>query len=555
MRDYYDLLGVPPDASIEEIKKVYRALAKVYHPDSGTLKGEDAHKRMVLINEAFAVLSDPKSREKYDLSRKHPSDTSAPSAPPPSPPQPIVTPPHLDFGTLFTEQEAVLSFTVDNQGGPASEINFSLSAEDSWYTISNIREAANGATYPLEVEVTVEVTVLAAGQSYSEWIDVSLDGVKARLTLVVDVAGPKADAAKPVVGNNRTAYRLIVALVVVVTIIGVGVTWPFIQQVIPANLPTLSGGGMEDSSAIADSEKHGQVVYTVTSNGQSTIHLFDLGNSKNQSLNVDGYAPSWSPDGSRIAFISKKTGASQVYISDKSGGDLIQITELAGEKSGLSWSPSGSKLAFLNRQDQTGDLYIVDMQAVPFQSSVYRLAGLASEVVWSPNGKILLISVEESGLRRIRKATIPDGQMSILADFDSWNPAWSPDGQYVAMASSSGVYVMNAEGKEQRRLTTTQTWQPSWSSDGRFIAYLSDNGNEQPRPELWLMDSNGRNQRRLTASGCWGYAWSSTGYSLTLTSGDIASQPPELQAWWYDIETGQKEYIFDLNEPSISWLH
>lgn len=63
--DYYKVLGLNKDASINEIKKAYRKLARKYHPDVNP-NDKDAQKKFQQLNEANAVLSDPEKREKYD---------------------------------------------------------------------------------------------------------------------------------------------------------------------------------------------------------------------------------------------------------------------------------------------------------------------------------------------------------------------------------------------------------------------------------------------------------------------------------------------------------
>ena len=63
-RDYYEILGVPRDASSEDLKSAFRRLARQYHPDVN--KSEDAEERFKEINEAYGVLSDADKRAAYD---------------------------------------------------------------------------------------------------------------------------------------------------------------------------------------------------------------------------------------------------------------------------------------------------------------------------------------------------------------------------------------------------------------------------------------------------------------------------------------------------------
>ncbi|HOV79697.1 MAG TPA: molecular chaperone DnaJ [Bacillota bacterium] len=64
-RDYYEVLGVPRNASTEEIKKAYRKLARQYHPDANP-DDKDAEAKFKEISEAYVILADPEKRAKYD---------------------------------------------------------------------------------------------------------------------------------------------------------------------------------------------------------------------------------------------------------------------------------------------------------------------------------------------------------------------------------------------------------------------------------------------------------------------------------------------------------
>ncbi len=64
-KDYYMILGVPPIASLSQIKQAYKRLSKKYHPDVAKDK-QEAERMMKLLNEAYEVLSNPKKRQSYD---------------------------------------------------------------------------------------------------------------------------------------------------------------------------------------------------------------------------------------------------------------------------------------------------------------------------------------------------------------------------------------------------------------------------------------------------------------------------------------------------------
>ncbi|MCU0569505.1 MAG: J domain-containing protein [Oculatellaceae cyanobacterium Prado106] len=67
IRSHYDLLGLHPSASVQQIRSAYRDLSKLYHPDTTTLPPAIAITKFQELNEAYATLSNPERRSSYDL--------------------------------------------------------------------------------------------------------------------------------------------------------------------------------------------------------------------------------------------------------------------------------------------------------------------------------------------------------------------------------------------------------------------------------------------------------------------------------------------------------
>ena len=80
-----------------------------------------------------------------------------------------------------------------------------------------------------------------------------------------------------------------------------------------------------------------------------------------------------------------------------------------------------------------------------------------------------------------------------LTDIQGWDLSWSPDGRQIAFSTLSQIYVMDAEGNNQRPLTTgsEDDRSPAWSPDGKYIAFSRGN-------DIYVMDSDGSNLRQLT---------------------------------------------------------
>ena len=131
-------------------------------------------------------------------------------------------------------------------------------------------------------------------------------------------------------------------------------------------------------------------------------------------------------------------------------------------------------------------------------------AGLASDPVWSPDGRkiafvrlntrlgVYVVNADGSGMRNLTPKPMGAAYAA---------PAWSPDGRKIAFASerdgNSEIYLMNADGSGQRRLTRNLAYDgdPAWSPDGQKITFVS---NRDGRYEVYVMNADGSGQRSLT---------------------------------------------------------
>lgn len=177
MKNHYDLLGLFPNATPEEIKDAYRMMAMVWHPDrfSGNLKlRKFAEERFKEINGAYEVLSDPAKRRTYDEEGRFVTQK----------PKPVVSPKTINFGEIEHGDVVSKTFRVENQGGSVKELNFDY-PPDSWFQLERITPVSEEEMFPLEVEVRVESERLAVGLSYAGSIVVDLDGEKAEVEVLI----------------------------------------------------------------------------------------------------------------------------------------------------------------------------------------------------------------------------------------------------------------------------------------------------------------------------------------------------------------------------------
>jgi WD40 repeat protein len=165
---------------------------------------------------------------------------------------------------------------------------------------------------------------------------------------------------------------------------------------------------------------------------------------------ADGFCPRWSPDGGRILFCGRRS----LSILDLVGAQEYSLLDEAFEEIyfGMDWSPDGKRVAFVGRRDGPRELWIVDAEGAS-KGKTLRLSGnLGGNVAWRPDGKQLAIVVDKRITLIDPDGTQPPGPPIPGQEGDNREPAWSPDGQWLAFSGD------RATPRPTPRLAAARQW-------------------------------------------------------------------------------------------------
>jgi Tol biopolymer transport system component len=211
------------------------------------------------------------------------------------------------------------------------------------------------------------------------------------------------------------------------------------------------------------------------------------------------FDPSWSPDGTQIAYRSDRGDESEIWIMHADGTGQRRLT------AGLSpaWSPDGSSIAYASPgHDPNPPLSGISIMNAD-GSGQHRVPNTdgGEYPTWSPDGKRIAFN---SNLTGDHVMYIVDVDGTDLVDLSSigegWQLQWSPDGRSILFTShrdhpdnSTDVYTMRPNGSGVRRLTHDRAYTPAWSPHGDHILVSA--------PTLLIMDLDGNDVSALPTPG------------------------------------------------------
>jgi Tol biopolymer transport system component len=220
----------------------------------------------------------------------------------------------------------------------------------------------------------------------------------------------------------------------------------------------------------------------------------------------------------RIAFTawSETMDTISLYTVRPDGSDLKRLLTGQASRHGLSWSPSGSQLVFLyNSTNFVAEAEIRVVNADGTGEHTILGPGSFYDPDWSPRGDRIALSQHlADGSQRLFTIK-PDGTdltvVGTRANYD-FSPVWSPDGQQLAFAGNCetagcnrfvmDLWVVNADGTNPRRLTSgieidDDVRDPAWSPDGEWIAFGMQRGFST---DVYRISATGQDLEKLTFS-------------------------------------------------------
>jgi Tol biopolymer transport system component len=244
-------------------------------------------------------------------------------------------------------------------------------------------------------------------------------------------------------------------------------------------------------------------VYTVPVSGGPARQLtFDK---------VQVYGTTWTADGKKIIFSSRRDGSQSLWVVPTAGGEPRRLALGSAEAFNPTISRRGDRLTYLQ-----GDIH-PNLWAVEISGSGGRESGrpqpfLSSAAYdngprFSPDGKKIAFASNRSGDFEIWTCDVADcsePQQLTFLKASSGTARWSPDGTRIAFDSRphghSQILVVSAEGGKALPVTegTAEDKVPSWSSDGAFL-YFSSNRNGAS--QIWKVPANGGQPMQVTQHG------------------------------------------------------